>query len=164
MSSPLDEIKRLRAELAERDKQLAELRGLVQAHLEATSDDPEMVAKLEHAAFERGYEHGDEMGWRRGVEHALMAVDEAHLKGDAHDLHGQMRNLGMHSGPVPPRMTPDEILERAEEYDRLRAEWWWKEDNKEHQGGQAEKREPGKSRPSKVRELHPGKQIEREAG
>jgi hypothetical protein len=159
MNGPIDEVRRLRGELAERDRQLAELRGLVQAHIEATSDDHDYDLQRERAAYERGQLEGDERGWRRGVEHALVAVDEAHLKGEAHDHHGQMQELGMHEGPVPPRMTPEQILERAGEYDRLHAEWWFKQYQKEHAKDQPERQ------PAKVREFHPKESdAEREVG
>ena len=167
MNTPLDEIKRLRqqiagkdAELAARDHELAELRNLVSQHLEATAEDPERIVRLEHAAFERGYSHGDEMGWRRGVEHALIAVDRAHWEGNAHDAHGQMRELGMHSGPVPEPMTPDQIVAQAEEDNELMARWWEKEYNRTHPDGMpvtAQKQDP-------VRQIRPKERgAEREA-
>ena len=145
MNGPVEEIRRLRGELAERDQQLAELRGLVQAHLEAT-DLADNSPERERAAYERG----EEWGYRRGIEHALIAVDDAHLAGTAHDQHGQMRNLGLHDGPVPPKKTADEIVAGAEDYTRRQAEWWWRESQRQ---------------PAKVRELHPEERdVEREAG
>jgi len=142
VTTPLDEIRRLRqqiagkdAELAARDRELAELRNLVSLHLEATAEDPERIVRLEHAAFERGYSHGDEMGWRRGVEHALIEADRAHWRGDAHDAHGQMRELGLHSGPVPEPVTPDQIVAQAEADNELMARWWEKEYNRSHPDG-----------------------------
>jgi hypothetical protein len=142
VTTPLDEIKRLRqqiankdAELAARNRELAELRSLVSQHLEATAEDPERIVRLEHAAFERGYSHGDEMGWRRGVEHALIEADRAHWRGDAHDAHGQMRELGMHRGPVPEPMTPGLIVAQAEKDNELMARWWEKEYNSTHPDG-----------------------------
>ena len=142
MTTPLDEIKRLRqqivgkdAELAARNQDLAELRSLVSQHLEATAEDPERIVRLEHAAFERGYSHGDEMGWRRGVEHALIEADRAHWRGDAHDVHGQMRELGMHSGPVPEPMTTDQIVAQAEADNELMARWWEKDFLRTHLDG-----------------------------
>src|SRR5260370_8346826 len=113
MNGPVEEIRRLRGELAERDQKLAELRGLVQAHMEATSGDEERALERERAAYERGERDGDEMGWRRGVEYALMAVDDAHMEGNCHDEHGQMRSLKLHSGPVPKRLPPEERVAQA---------------------------------------------------
>jgi len=156
MSTPLDEIKRLRAEVAEKDRQLAELRGLVQKHIEATSGDDQHALealKREKDAFDRGYQHGDEMGWRRGVEHALMAVDEAHWKGEAHDHHGQMRELGLHDGPVPEPKSPEEIVALSERQGRIMADWWFREYQRTHPEPQAQ-----------VREMRPkGRGAEREA-
>jgi len=167
MNSPLDEIKRLRAErdglqeqLAERNRELTELRDLVSQHLDATAENPERIVKREHAAFERGYAHGDEMGWRRGVEHALIEVDRAHWRGDAHDAHGQMRELRMHSGPVPEPMTPDQIVAQAEADNELMTRWWEKEYNRTHPDGMpvtAHKQDP-------VRQIRPEERgTEREA-
>ncbi len=132
MNTPVDEVRRLRGLLADKERELAELRGLVAAHLQASAEDPEMALKREQDAFNRGYQHGDEMGWRRGVEHALAEVDRAHWQGTAHDAHGQMRELGMHSGPVPEPMTPDQIVAQAEKDNELMARWWEKEYNRTH--------------------------------
>ena len=146
MNGPVDEIRRLRGEVAERDQQLAELRGLVHAHLEATTDDIDERRAAEQAAYERG----EEWGYRRGIEHALIAVEDAHLAGTAHDHHGQMRELGLHNGPVPPKKTADEIVADAEYYTERHAEWWWRESQRQ---------------PARVRELHPKERdVEREAG
>src|SRR5258707_422960 len=101
MNSPIDEVRRLRGEVAERDRELTDLRGLVAKHIEATAGDEEKALERERAAYERGQIDGDEWGFRRGIEHSLMAVDEAHMAGDCHDKHGQMRSLGLHNGPVP---------------------------------------------------------------
>ncbi len=156
MNTPLDEVKRLRAQLDEKDRQLAELRGLVAAHLEASSDAPELALRREQDAFERGYDHGDEMGWRRGVEHALMAVDDAHMEGNCHDEHGQMRMLGLHKGPVPERLTPEQIVAKAEADERKHAEWWFREYQRTHPEGQRET--------APVRQICPkGRDAEREA-
>src|SRR5258708_5199761 len=86
MNGPVEEIRRLRGELAERDQQLAELRGLVQAHLEAT-DLADNSPERERAAYERG----EEWGYRRGVEHALIARGDAHPARTAHDPQCPMR-------------------------------------------------------------------------
>src|SRR5258707_3912332 len=135
MNGPVEEIRRLRGELAERDRQLAELRGLVQAHIEATAGDEEKALERERAAYERGQLEGDEMGWRRGVEYALMAVDDAHMEGNCHDEHGQMRSLKLHSGPVPERLTPTEIVAKAEADSERHAEWCFKEFHRTHPDG-----------------------------
>ena len=153
MNGPVEEIRRLRAQLAQKDQELAELRGLVKAHLEATGEDPELTVKLEHAVFEHGYYHGGEDGWRRGVEHALMEVDRAHWSGDAHDHRGQMRALGMHNGPVPERKTPDEIVALAEKDGELFAQWWWNRYYEEHPEAEAEDRRQAQRQLAKIRQL-----------
>ena len=164
MNTPLDEIKRLRAELDRKDQELAELRGLIAVHIEATSEDPDLIVKLEHAAFERGYTHGDEDGWRRGVEHALMEVDRAHWRGDAHDHRGQMRELGMHNGPVPERTSPEEIVALAEKDGELFAQWWWNRYYEEHPEAEAKDRHQAQRQPAKVRQIHAKERdAEREA-
>jgi hypothetical protein len=156
VNTPLDEVRRLRGELADRDRELAQLRSLVAAHLEAAGDDPELALKREQAAFDRGYQHGDEDGWRRGVEHALMEVDRAHWRGDAHDHYGQMRELGLHDGPVPPPKSPEQIVAEAEKDEQLRSEWWAREYDRAH---------PEPQRQGKVRDLRPtARETEREAG
>ncbi len=161
MNGPVEEIRRLRGELAERDQQLAELRGLVQAHIEATSGDEEKALERERAAYERGERDGDEMGWRRGVEHALMAVDDAHMEGNCHDEHGQMRSLKLHSGPVPERLTPEEIVAKAAADGERHAEWWFKEFHRTHPDGMPL---TAQRQPEKVREMRPkGRGDEREA-
>ena len=132
MNTPLDEVRRLRGELDAKQQELTALRGLVREHLEATGYDPELALKMEQAAFERGREIGDQEGWRRGVEHALMEVDRAHWRGDAHTPHGEMRELGLHDGPVPARKTPDEIVAQADKDEQLRAEWWAREYERTH--------------------------------
>ena len=155
MNTPLDEVRRLRGHLEAKERELTTLRGLVREHLEATGYDPELALKMEQAAYERGVQHGDEMGWRRGVEHALMEVDRAHWRGDAHTPHGEMRELGLHDGPVPPPKTPDEILRLAEQDNELRAEWWAKQFEREH---------PEPERQAQVRHLRPEQRgAEREA-
>src|SRR5258707_7332429 len=73
MNGPVDEIRRLRGEVAERDRDLAELRGLVQAHLEATTDDIDERRAAEEAAYERG----EEWGYRRGVWQGPIDAVEA---------------------------------------------------------------------------------------
>lgn len=157
MNTPLDEVRRLRGELAARERELTTLRGLVREHIEATGYDPERTLKMEQAAFERGRQVGDEEGWRRGVEHALMEVDRAHWRGDAHDAHCQMRELGLHDGPVLPPKTPEQIVAEAEQDNELRAEWWAKQYQQEHP-------EPERQ-PGKVRHIRPKERgIEREAG
>jgi hypothetical protein len=163
VNTPLDEIKRLRqqiadkdTELAARNQELAELRSLVSQHLQATAEDPERIVRLERATFDRGYSHGDEMGWRRGVEHALMAVDDAHLTGQAHDHHGQMRELGLHNGPVPEPRTPEQIVADAEDYERRHGGWWFREYERRHPEPQRQ--------PRGVREIRPKERdAEREA-
>ena len=127
MNGPVDEIRRLRGELADKDRELAELRGLVQQHLEATAGDEQRALDRERAAYEHGKEAGDEFGYRRGIEHALCAVEEAHLNGNAHDQHGQMKGLGLHNGPVPEPLSADERVAKAEAYAQIRAAWWERE-------------------------------------
>src|SRR5258708_39400958 len=56
MNGPVEEIRRLRGELAERDRELAQLRGLVQAHLEATADDIAEPRAAREAAYQPGQE------------------------------------------------------------------------------------------------------------
>lgn len=123
MNSAVGEVQRLRAELAEKDAELTGLRDLVGKHLDATADDDQRCLERERQAYERGLEEGRETGWRQGVEHALIAVDEAHLQGTAHDHTGQMRELGLHNGPVPEPTTPEQRVAMAEKYTQLRASW-----------------------------------------
>jgi hypothetical protein len=144
MNTPIDEVRRLRGELAAKERELTTLRGLVREHLEATYD-ADLALKIEQAAFKRGRQVGDEEGWRRGVEHALMEVDRAHWRGDAHDAHGQMRELGLHDGPVPPPKTPDEIVAHAERDSELYAQWWAREYERTH--SQADRRTVRQIRP-----------------
>lgn len=68
MSTPLDEIRRLRAQVAEKDAQLAELRGLVSKHLEATGRDPEVGLERERAAFERGQQSPPGVTWKQAYD------------------------------------------------------------------------------------------------
>ncbi len=78
MNSPIDEVRRLRGELAERDAQLAELRGLVQEYLKATPDDQSL--ERERAAYERGRDvtqRDYEDGFTIGHDVALGAHEEA---------------------------------------------------------------------------------------
>jgi hypothetical protein len=80
MNTPVDEVLRLRGLLAEKERELAELRGLVTAHVEATSDDHDYDLERERAAFERGRdvasrEYGD--GFAIGHDVALGASEEA---------------------------------------------------------------------------------------
>lgn len=157
MNTPLDEIKRLRAEVAQKDRQLAELHGLIRQHLEADSNDPELALRMEQAVFERGRALGREAGWRQGVEHALMEVDRAHWRGGAHTPHGEMRELGLHDGPVPPPKTPDEIVAEAERDNELHAEWWAREYERTHPESERQ--------PANVRHLRPEQRgADREAG
>jgi hypothetical protein len=172
MNTPLDEIKRLRDQLAEaqrqvaeKNQQLREVGNLLQKHLQATAEDPGLTlgrqVQREKDAFDRGYQHGDEMGWRRGVEHALMAVDEAHWKGEAHDHHGQMRELGLHDGPVPELKSPEEIVALSDRQCRIMADWWWKEFQRTHLDGMPV---TAQKQPEKVREMRPKERAaEREA-
>lgn len=156
MNSPIEEIKRLRGELAEKDRELADLRGLVARHIEATSGDEGKALERERAAYERGDRDGDERGWRRGVEYALMAVDDAHMEGNCHDEHGQMRLLGLHNGPIPERLSPEQIVAKAEADERKHAEWWFREYQRTHPEGQRES--------APAREIRPkGRDTEREA-
>jgi len=134
VNRPVNEIRRLRAalskkdaQIAEKDARYAELAALVQTHLEATKDDDAKALQREREAFERGEVSGSEWSYRRGIEHALVAVEDAHLAGSAHDRNGQMKDLGLHSGPVPPIKTDDEVVADAEDYARRAADWWWRE-------------------------------------
>lgn len=121
MNTAVGEVQRLREQLAEKMAELAELRELVQAHVEATAEDEQRCLDRERAAHQRGHREGREIGWRQGVEHALIAVDEAHLTGTAHDHEGQMRELGLHNGPVPEPATPEQRVGAAERYSQLKA-------------------------------------------
>jgi hypothetical protein len=81
MNRPVDEIRRLREQLAAKDSQIAaqdaryaELAALVQQHLEATKDDHEVALQREHQAFERGqdvrpreYDEGFDIGHDVGL-------------------------------------------------------------------------------------------------
>src|SRR5262245_36537071 len=127
MNTPLDEIKRLRGQLDAKERELADLRGLVNQHLADASEREALALERERAAYERGVQHGDEQGWRRGVEHALSKVDEAHWLGTAHDHHGQMRELGLHDGPVPAPKTAEQVVADADRQSRIQAEWWARE-------------------------------------
>jgi hypothetical protein len=126
MNGPVQEVRRLRQELAE-------LRGLVNQHLELETEAEQRCLEREQAAFEQGHREGDEFGYRRGVEHALVEVENAHLAGVAHDGHGQMRTLGLQGGPVPEPATPEQRVAEAEKYERLRSAWWEQEFERTHQ-------------------------------
>lgn len=152
MNTPLEEIKRLRAELEqarqERDQaqaDAAELRGLVSKYLEVTADqEPED----QHERDRRAY-------WRGWLD-AEKAADEAHMAGTAHDRHGQVLPLAV---PVDfePEKDPDQVLREGDQWAQRQAGWWWKQYRREHP---EPAREP-------VRELHPkarSRQPEREAG
>lgn len=80
MNGPVDEIRRLRGELADKDRELSELRGLVQQHLELETDAEQRCLEREQAAFERGRdvaqrEYGD--GFEIGHDVGLGAHEEA---------------------------------------------------------------------------------------
>jgi hypothetical protein len=134
MSSPLDEIKRLRAErdglreqLAGRDQELDDLRGLVAAHIKATAHEHDYDLERERAAYERGKIDGFPIGWVA----AEMASEDAHLAGTAHDEHGQVKPRQI---PVTREGITAE-LERAvdvEDYGQRQAEWWFREHQRMH--------------------------------
>ena len=74
MNGPVAEVRRLREQVAEKDRELAELRGLVNQHLDATKDDDQRCLDREQAAFERGrdvaqreYEDGFAIGHDVGL-------------------------------------------------------------------------------------------------
>jgi hypothetical protein len=80
MNRPVGEVRRLRAELAEKDRELAELRGLVARHIDATAGDEQRCLERERAAYERGrdftqLEYRD--GFNLGHDVALCAHEEA---------------------------------------------------------------------------------------
>lgn len=54
MNGPVDEIRRLREQLAARDQQIAEMGDLIREHFEATKDDDRIALEREQAAFEAG--------------------------------------------------------------------------------------------------------------
>jgi len=146
MSTPLDEIRRLRQQVADKEAELAELRGLVGAHLQATSG-PDRSMERERAAYERGKEDGFPVGWLA----AEIASEDAHLAGTAHDEHGQARPLQI---PVTREGIAAEITRAAdvEDYARRQAEWWEREYRRTHPEGE------------KVRQLRPEQRgAEREA-
>jgi hypothetical protein len=146
MNSQLDEIKRLRAQVEERDRELAELRGLVARHIEATSG-PDNSLERERAAYERGKVDGFPIGWVA----AEISSEDAHMAGTAHDAHGQVLPLQV---PVTREGIQAEI-DRAsdvEDYGRRQALWWEREYERTHRG------------PTKVRQLRPKERgAEREA-
>jgi hypothetical protein len=80
MNSVVGEVQRLRQELAEKTAELAELRGLVNKHLELETDAEQRCLEREQAAYERGRdvaqrEYGD--GFAIGHDVALGAHEEA---------------------------------------------------------------------------------------
>ena len=80
MNGPVAEVRRLRAQLAEKDRELAELRGLVQQHLDVTKDDDQRCLDRERAAFERGRDVTQreyEDGFAIGHDVGLGAHEEA---------------------------------------------------------------------------------------
>lgn len=79
MNGPIEEVRRLRSELAEKNRELAELRGLVQAHVEATSGDRDYDLDRERAAYERGRSESRtyEDGFGLGHDVGLCAHEEA---------------------------------------------------------------------------------------
>jgi flagellar biosynthesis/type III secretory pathway protein FliH len=124
MNGPIDEVRRLRGELAERDRQLAELRGLVQAHIEATSDDHDYDLQRERAAYEHGrdeprtyedgfalghdtgmsaqqearpYVHGVMDGWEAGVKERQVLAQEL-LGGKVRELRPKERETEREAG------------------------------------------------------------------
>lgn len=79
MNGPVDEIRRLRADLAEKDRELTELRDLVNKHLEATKDDDQRCLDREREAFDRGRDVAQleyEDGFRTGHDVGLGAYEE----------------------------------------------------------------------------------------
>jgi hypothetical protein len=133
VNGPVQEVRRLRQQLGAKARELAELRELVNQHLELEAEAEQRCLNRERQAHERGLEEGRETGWRQGVEHALIKVDEAHLTGRAHDQQGQMRELSLHNGPVPPEATPQERVALAEHHARLQADWRVREWERTHQ-------------------------------
>jgi hypothetical protein len=80
MNGPVDEIRRLRGELADKDRELTELRGLVQQHVEATAGDEQRALDREREAFDRGRDVAQleyEDGFRTGHDVGLGAYEEA---------------------------------------------------------------------------------------
>jgi hypothetical protein len=80
MNGPVQEVRRLREQVADKDRELAELRGLVNKHLEATKDDDQRCLDRERAAFERGRDVTQreyEDGFAIGHDVGLGADEEA---------------------------------------------------------------------------------------
>ncbi len=130
MNTSLDEIKRLRQQVADKEAELAELRGLVGAHLQATSG-PDRSLEGERAAYERGKIDGFPIGWLA----AEIASEDAHLAGTAHDEHGQMKPLQI---PTTREGIAAEIARAGdvEDYGKRHAEWWEREYRRTHPEGQ----------------------------
>jgi hypothetical protein len=146
MNTTLDEVRRLRGQVAARDRELAEMRGLVAAHIEATSG-PDTSLERERAAYERGKLDGFPIGWVA----AEMASEDAHLAGTAHDAHGQALPLQI---PVTREGIQAEIdwANNVEDYGRRQAAWWEREYERTHR------------EPARVRQLRPkDRDAEREA-
>jgi hypothetical protein len=116
MASQIEEIQRLRAELAtaeaERDKAqaaYAELAGHTQQYIELDRDD-RTEQERELARYQQG--------WQAAERH----IDELHRDGMAHDQHGRLRVL-----EVPQELPEPKSLDRQiadlDDWDRREGEW-----------------------------------------
>jgi len=129
VASQLDEIRRLREQLAEaetRAEQLraerdqarqdhAELAGLTQRYVDIVNQPGEQP---EHARQLARYQQG----WLDAERH----IDELHRDGKPHDEHGRMNPLEVPK-ELPEPKSADELIAEADAWSRREAQWWFDE-------------------------------------
>jgi len=133
MASQLDEIRRLRQQLAEAEgerEQLrverdqarqdhAELAGLTQRYVGVMS---EVDERPEHARQLARYQQG----WMDAERH----IDELHRDGTAHDQHGRLRVLEV-PRELPEPKSIDELIAEADDWQRREAQWQFEQSGRE---------------------------------
>jgi hypothetical protein len=159
MASQLDEIRRLREQLAEAEDRAsraeverdqarashAELAGLTQKYIAATGevdDRPEYDRQL--ARFQQG--------WMA----AERRIDELHRDGVPHDQHGRMRPLEVPKELPEPRSLDEQIAE-ADDWQRQEAEWWFAQHGREQ--AQRQQAERAKSDAAELRHYRAERQA-----
>jgi hypothetical protein len=142
MASQIEEIERLRAELAtaeaERDKAqaaYAELAGHTQQYIGLDRDD-RTEQERELARYQQG--------WQAAERH----IDELHRDGMAHDQHGRLRVLEVPQELPEPKSIDRQIAD-LEDWDRREGEWRYEQ----HQREQAQRQEAQRQRDDQA-ELH----------
>jgi hypothetical protein len=143
MASQLDEIRRLREQLAQAEAEREQLRAerdqARQDHAELAGLTQRYVAVMSQAD-ERPEQARQLARYQQGWMDAERHIDELHRDGMAHDQHGRMRVLEV-PGELPEPRSPDQQLAEADDWQRREAEWWFGQFHREQAQRQAADRQ-----------------------